>query len=128
MGLIANIESQTSGSAPGTFADVPALNTGSITIASLASILFLMASVPIIAASDRAAEFRFTVDGVQEGPFGRIQTDATDEGDDLASLAWVITGLSGSHTFALQWKDAGAPSVPDLDTTRVRNLQVVEIP
>jgi hypothetical protein len=87
-----------------------------------------MASVPIVSDTDRAAQFRFTVDGTREGPFGRCQTDATD-GDvsDLASLAWVITGLSGSHTFALQWEKVGTP-VPDLDTTRVRNFQIIEIP
>jgi len=128
MGLIANIESVTSGAAPAAFADVPALNTGSIAIASTASILLLMASVPIEQPSgDRGAEFRFAVDGVREGPFPTIFADGVDLGNDLASLVWAITGLTGSHTFSIQWQRRTAAAV-NLDTTRVRNLQVLEIP
>ncbi len=127
MGLIANIESQSSGSAPGTFADVPDLNTGSIAIASTASIILLTAVVPLVFESaDRTAEFRFAVDGTREGPFVTCFGDQVDHGTDLASLAWAITGLSGSHTFSLQWQLLTGSSFA-IDTGRVRNLQVLEI-
>ena len=128
MGLIANIESQTSGSAPGTFADVPALNTGSIAIASAASVILLTAAVPLdFPSGDRTAEFRFAVDGTREGPFVTCFSDELAHGSDLASLSWAITGLSGSHTFSLQWRLLRGSSF-SIDTGRVRNLQVLEIP
>ena len=125
--LLANVESTSAGTSPAAFADVPALSA-TVSIASTSSIVILVANVPIeVPGGDGSVEFRFAVDGVREGPYATCFADNTRERSDLSGFVWMLTGVSGSITFSLQWRDHGGSAIP-LDTTQVRNFQVLEIP
>lgn len=129
--ILANVEATSSQVAPATFADVLALTSGSVSVASTSSIIILLATVPLLSAPgsgifDATAEFRFAVDGVREGPQITAFRDQVDEVTSLASLMHILTGISGSHTFSLQWQKVELD--PETSVTRTRNLQVIEIP
>jgi hypothetical protein len=129
--ILANVEATSSQFTPASWADVLALTSGPVTVASTASIIILIATVPIrsdVTAEifDKTPEFRFAVDGVREGPQITAFKDQVDEVTSLASLLHILTGISGSHTFSLQWQIV--ESTPETDTSRTRNLQVIEIP
>jgi hypothetical protein len=130
--LLANVESSTAGTAPAAFADVPALTSGAVIVASAASRIILIANMQpdSVLALRRVAEFQFAVDGVREGPVALVyKQSTTGHTGGLSGFTYMLTGISGSHTFSLQWKTiTAAPDEMTLDTGRVRNLQVIEIP
>lgn len=130
--LLANVESSSSGTAPAAFADVPALTSGSVIVASASSIILLVANMQpdSVPALRRVAEFQFAVDGVREGPVAVVYKQSpTGHTSGLSGFTYMLTGISGSHTFSLQWQTiTAAPDEMTLDTTKVRNFQVIEIP
>lgn len=80
--------------------------------------------------TDNTARFRFTVNG--SATTGSYTTPHTTAFSDSAtagetgtgSLVWVVDGLSGSNSFAVQWQNiTGSPSA---DTAKPRTLQVLE--
>jgi hypothetical protein len=122
--LLADIELTTGQSAPASFADVLGMSAV-VNVASVDSIILLIASVPIDTGPDACAEFQFAVGGVREGPGTNANVDLADLGNGLSGFTYAITGLSGSQTFSLQWQiQFGTPS---LDTGKIRSFQVIEI-
>lgn len=74
---------------------------------------------------DSANEFRFAVDGTRDGPHLSDANDAVDEIDGV-SMVWAADDISAaSHTFSVQWQQLVA--TPDMDETRERIFQVIEI-
>ena len=90
------------------------------------SIVLLIASFSLDqgGSSDHVAEAQFAVDDTRQGPPLLVFKDNTDKGCGL-SIVWALTGISGSHKFALQWR--ATVSSPLVDTGRVRSFQVIEI-
>lgn len=128
MGLLANIEVVTAGSiSSSTFADVPGLTTGSIAFGGVGKKLIFLANLiqATLDSIDAVAEFQYAVDGVREGPRVRTYKDAIDRADTLSGFMWSRPGMIGNHTITLQWRAVGG--TPVLDTTRERNLQVIEL-
>ena len=125
--ILASIESSTAGSSPVSFADVTSLSA-TVSVASTGSIIMLVASVPHVPGEDRVATYRFAVGGVREGPQVNIYLDnpGGEEGTDLAGFTYLLTGLSGSQTFSLQWETVDGKTT-SLDTTKVRSFQIIEI-
>lgn len=125
--LLASIESTASGSAPTpSFGIVPGLTTGSIAFGGAAKRLIFLANVTLdpTGSGDECAEFQFAVDGVLEGPIVTANRDAIDLLTGLTGFIFARTGLVGSHTITLQWRQV--QGVSQVDTARVRNLQVLE--
>lgn len=128
MGLLANVEVVTAGStSSSTFADVPGLTTGSIAFGGTGKKLIFLANLiqATLDSIDAVAEFQYAVDGVREGPRVRTYKDAIDRADTLSGFMWTRPGMIGNHTVTLQWRAIGG--TPVLDTTRERNLQVIEV-
>lgn len=128
MGLLANVESLAAGSiSSGTFADLPGLTTGSIAFGGNAKNLIFLANMIQLSVDsfDAVAEFQFAVDGIREGPRVTTYKDAIDRADTLAGFMWTRPGLVGSHTITVQWRSI--TGTPTCDTTRERNLQVIEV-
>lgn len=128
MGLLANVEVVTSGSvSSSTFEDVPGLTTGSIAFGGVGKKLIFLAN--LIQATpdsvDAVGEFQYAVDGIREGPRVRTFKDDADRADALSGFMWTRPGLIGNHTITLQWR--AISGTVNLDTTRERNLQVIEV-
>jgi hypothetical protein len=76
-------------------------------------------------AADKAAEYRFAVDGTRIGPHLSDRNDQANKVDGV-SMAWAADGVpASSHTFSVQWQEL--LSTPDMDTARERIFQVIEI-
>jgi len=134
VGLLASIESSAAGALAGaSYADVPALTTGSILFGGVSKKLILIANVlldpPTL--NDMCADFRFAVDGIVEGPEAHVLHDVgtpSDRTNSLAGFMWFRPGMIGNHTISIQWRlRSCGPTCPTLDATRVRNLQVIEV-
>lgn len=126
--LLANIESVAAGSqGSSTYADVPGLTTGSIAFGGNAKTLIFIANMVHLStdAFDANAWFQFAVDGIREGPEVMVFKDSIDQAASLAGFLWARPGLVGNHTITLMWKSR--TGTPTCDTTRVRNLQVIEV-
>ena len=123
--LLADVVTTTDDTSSGSFTDVANLTSGSVTVAGTGSILLMTATIPIAMESDRTAEYQFAIDGSREGPVCTTFTDATDEGCGV-SLTYLKTGLSGSHTFSIQWRTIRG-SGTGRDTARNASLQVLEL-
>lgn len=123
--LLLDITSVTSGTAPGTYANIPALS-GTPTVSAAASIVLMGMNVPIVLdATDRTADFQFADGGTREGPEVTLAfSDNSDEGGG-GGMLWAKTGISGSRTFSAQWQDRLA--APSLDTGRTRSFWVIEL-
>ncbi|MCH8966285.1 MAG: hypothetical protein IID43_01280 [Planctomycetes bacterium] len=74
---------------------------------------------------DKVIAFRFAVDDVREGPEVTYFHDDTNEGCGIA-LCWALTGISGSHKFAVQMK-SHASKHGDVSNELIRSLQVIAI-
>lgn len=134
MGLLANIETSAAGAVAGAaYADVPGLTTGSIAFGGATKNLIFIANVLLDPPTlfDMCADFRFAVDGVVEGPEVNVFHDSgtpNDRTNSLAGFLFARPGLVGNHTISLQWKFSSCgPTCPTVDSTRERNLQVLEI-
>ena len=128
MGLLSNVEVVTAGStSSSTFADLPGLSTGPTSFGGNDKKLIFLANViqATLDSIDAVAEFQFAVDGIREGPRVRTYKDAIDRADTLSGFMWSRPGLVGTHDISLQWRAIGG--TPVLDTTRERNLQVIEV-
>ncbi len=124
--LLVNKTSQASNSAPGSFADMVDMAQASVNVGSASSVILIIASFSLDqgGSSDHVAECQFAVDDTLEGPSLLVFKDNVDKGCGQ-SIVWALTGISGSHKFALQWR--ATVSSPLLDTGRVRSFQVIEI-
>ncbi|GAH40129.1 unnamed protein product, partial [marine sediment metagenome] len=121
--LQANLSSTAAANPGATWSDLFA--TGDIDVDSTASIILLIANVPITGSNDAAFDCRFSVDGTLEGAMTTCYTDAVNEMTGWSGIH-VVTGLSaGNHTFELQYQDRYQS--PTIDTTRLRTFQVVEL-
>ncbi len=120
-------DSATSGSAPGTYADVPSL-TEAVTVGSTGSVVLMMGHIAVtIDGTDRTADFRFADGSTNEGPeMTLVYSDGTgpDHGN-LGGMAWAKTGISGSKTLSMRWQDR--TGTPAIDTGRTSTFQVLEL-
>jgi len=80
-------------------------NSGNLTIAGTASIVMLIAMVPLLGvATDAVTQFQFAVDTTREGAITATYCDEAN-GQIGFSGCHVTNGLSaGTHTFQLQWQ------------------------
>ena len=124
--LLVSKTSQASNSAPGSFADMVDMAESGVVVGSASSVILLIASFSLDqgASGDHVAEIQFAVDDTLEGPSLLVFKDNVDKGCGQ-SIVWALTGISGSHKFALQWR--ATVSSPLVDTGRVRSFQVIEI-
>ena len=124
--LLVNIVTTAAGAAaPATYADVPALSgTGSVD--STGSVVLMGGNVPIDDdAADMTADFQFADDGTREGPeMTSIFNDGLND-QSCSGMLWAKDGISGSHTFSLQWQDR--MGTPGLDTVRNRSFYVIDL-
>lgn len=121
--ILVDITSQTADTPSAGFTEVTDL-VDTVVVPS-GGVVLIMAVVPLdLNASDEAADFRFAIDDVLDGPEVTAFKDTTNEGCGVA-LCFAITGLSGSTKFALQWRNR--IGVVGTDTDRVRSFQVVHI-
>ncbi len=123
--LLAEVESVTSGSSTGSWANIPDMTSGAVSVTAGSAVLILL-SVPFVAAdANETPEFRLEIDGSPVGAdpalgFSQTGTDEVKHG----CLAFIATGYSGSTTFGAEWiTRLGAPA---LDTGRTRTFQVIE--
>lgn len=126
--ILANVESLASGSvSSSTYVDVPGLTTGAIVFGGNAKTLIFLANMVQLSVDsfDATAVFQFAVDGIREGPQVQCYKDAIDRADTLSGFMWTRPGLVGTHTVTLMWK--AITGTPACDTTRERNLQVIEV-
>ncbi len=96
-----------------------------VTPASGSLLMFLFdASSAIAAGGDVLAEYRFILDGTQDGPYGYASVDGSDEGSGVGMM-WLETGHAAtSQVIAVQHRTVSG-AVP-LDTGRLRIFQVIE--
>ena len=123
--LVSVITSAAGAGAPATFADVPALS-GVGVVDGIGSVVLMGGNVPIDSdATDRTADFQFADGGVREGPeMTAVFNDGVDD-QACSGMLWAKDGISGSHTFSLQWQDRKA--TPALDTGRNRSFYVIDL-
>ena len=129
--LLVNLESATSETASGTWADIPGLSATGITVAETDSVMLMFSTLALIKAADNTLEMRFTVDGSEVGsPVIRQFSDsATTNEVHSGTIAWAVDGLSaGTHSFAAQWRTVKGTCATDATRPRPRTFQVVEIP
>ena len=108
--------------APTNYADMTSM-TGAITPDSTDSVVLWLGVGVVAANSDRHAELRMADGGTLEGAELTTWTDSTSLVTSW-SLSRAKTGLSGSHTFSLQWKNNGTAAATD--TGRDRSFQVID--
>ncbi len=123
--ILIDTQSTAANTSTGTFANMTGLSA-SVTPASGSLLLFLFNATPDLSSvGDKAAEFRFILDGTQDGPYSICALDNVDEGGSVAMM-WAETGHAAtSQTIAVQWRTVQA-ALP-MDTTRNRTFQVIEI-
>ena len=129
--LLVNLESATSETASGTWADIPGLADTLITVGGINSVLLLFATLSLLREADNTLEMRFTVDGSEVGsPVVRQFSDSPTTNEiHAATIAWAVDGLSaGTHSFAAQWRTVKGTCATDATRPRPRTFQVVEIP
>ncbi len=129
--LLVNLESATSETASGTWADIPGLAATTITVGGINSVLLLFATLSLLREADNTIELRFTVDGSEVGsPVVRAFSDSPTTNEiHAATIAWAVDGLSaGTHSFAAQWRTVKGTCATDATRPRPRTFQVVEIP
>lgn len=121
--ILVDLSSVAANTAPASFANIVGLSASATPQAG--SVLLMIAGVTHLAtSSDESAEYRFAIDGAQDGPYSMSQNDNVDEMDSM-SMAWAETGVSAaSHTFSVQWQELNG--TVDMDTGRARTLQVLE--
>jgi len=109
------------------WADVTDLLQASVSGGAASSVLLMIATVPLLQGdtADDVAEFRFAIDDVREGPQISVFKDTTDKGCGV-SLCWALTGIGGTHKFAIQWISVASKHAAT-DTGRERSFQVIEI-
>lgn len=123
--LLIDKQSVAANSSTGSFVNMTDLSA-TVTPASGSLLLFLFNAFPDAgAAGDKRAEFRFILDGTQDGPYGSCSIDDVNELDGV-SMMWAETGHPAtSQTIAVQWRTVGS-AVP-MDTGQNRTFQVIEI-
>jgi len=125
--ILVNNQSSTAQTSTDSWVDIANLAQASVTVDSTGDVLLLIATIPLDQSNstDHCITLRFAVDDVREGPEIAMFKDETNGGCG-AAICWAITGLSGSHKFAIQMQSRGSKH-GDLDTGRVRSLQVIAI-
>ncbi len=122
--LLIDTSSTATQSSTGSFANLTDLSD-TVTPASGSLLIFLFdASPDISAGGDVLAEYRFILDGTQDGPYGYGSIDGSDEGSAVGMM-WLETGHAAtSQVIAVQHRTV-ANAVP-LDPDRLRTFQVIE--
>ena len=125
--LLVNLTSQSADASTGTWADVDGMAQASVVVGSASSVVLLIATIPFDhgGTGDEVAAIRFAIDDTREGPEITVFKDGSGDACGGA-LCWAVTGLSGSHKFALQWQTVVSQHV-NTDEGRVRSFQVIEI-
>ncbi len=127
--ILVNTQASDQQDSGASWAPVPGLGAASITVESASDVILLIATIPSIMAggtSDRAAWFRFAIDGTREGPEGQAKYDNANEACGM-SLCYATTLSPGTHEFRLEWiTDVGGTST-DYRTLGERSMQVIEI-
>lgn len=92
------------------------------------SLILMAGTLPVglTDATDRVASCQMADGGVVEGGEAIIYQDFVFEGTGLTTLMRAKTGISGSHTFSLQWKTELANSAAKVSLVDTRVLQVLE--
>lgn len=123
--ILVDQSSTASATSPGTWGNL--FNATGITVAGTASVLLVIANVPIDFSdgSDRSADFSFSVDGTRDGAVTSVFTDNIDEGPGWQGMLITDNRSAGSHSFQLQWQTRKLAA--DVDTGRLRTFQVIEI-
>ncbi len=100
--------------------------SATVTPASGSLLLFLFNAVPNDGSTGgKRAEFRFILDGTQDGPIGSCSINGIDEMDGV-SMMWAETGHAAtSQTIAIQWRTVNTDTL--LDDALNRTFQVIEI-
>ena len=128
--LLANITGTSADTAPASWANIGDGESDEfeavVSVVGSGSIIILMMSMsPTLNATDASADVRFTDGGTPVGPVIAVPgVDSTNEGTG-GTIMHMLTGLTGSHTFACQWQDR--TGTPDTDTGRTRSFQVIEV-
>ena len=93
------------------------------------SVVVLAGTLPIGqgTGSDRVASCQLADGGVVEGGEAIIYSDSLNEGTGLSTLMRAKAGISGSHTFSLQWKTEPADLAGQISLFRERSLQALEL-
>lgn len=93
------------------------------------SVVVLSGTLPIgqTTGSDRVASCRLADGGTPEGGEAIIYSDTINEGTGLSTLMRAKTGISGSHTFSLQWKTELANLAAQISLAAERSFQVLEL-
>ncbi len=125
--ILVNKVSSSAQTSTDSWVDVTDLVQSSVTVDSTDDVLLLIATISIDQSNsnDDCITLRFAVDDVREGPEIAMFKDETNGGCG-AAICWALTGISGSHKFALQMQSRGSKH-GDLDTGRVRSFQVIAI-
>jgi len=119
------VDQSSSGSATATSSWANLFSASGISIAGTGSILLLLGNVPMeMTGTDEGCDFQFSVDSTREGAITSSWVDNALEGTGWSGIH-VKTGISGSHSFELQWQLR--QGTPTADTGRLRTFQVVEI-
>jgi len=124
--LLTSITSLDAESAQVSYAEMRSMSA-TVSVAGTGSIVMLLANASILMnnSTDKYADARFSDDGTLFGPeMAMMSSDAADEGESKMMI-WCTSGLTGSHTFALQWQRG--LDIPELDTARPRSFQVIEL-
>lgn len=123
--LIASVTSSAAQGSTGSWVDLTDL-AHTFTPASSASKIILVATVPVLGASDNTAEYTFAVDDVNEGPVVTVFSDNTNNfTSGLHGYFWMTDGHTGSTKFSLKWRTVNVSQ--NRDTARFAGFQVVEI-
>lgn len=122
--LLVDLATVVADTAPASFANLVNLSASATPAAG--SILLFNAGTQLLGtAANAAADYRFAIDGVRDGPELTETQDEVDEAQGLA-MAWAVEGISAvSHTFSIQWQIRA--NAPVQDTDRQRIFQVVEL-
>jgi len=127
--LLFGVRSTTGGTCPASWATVPDLTSGNLTVAGTNSVVLVIAQVQIAAAADTNAEFRFLINGSAVGsPVLKEFADAAVGEVGSMTLVHAVTGLSGAaNTFICEWQIPTGGTAATIDTARHHTLQVLEI-
>ena len=122
--ILVDLATSVADAAPVSYANMTNLSA-SATPNSTSSVLLFLHGSQLEDGGDPTADFRFAIDGAQDGPEMSQSMDATEEGTGLMMM-WAETGVTAaSHTFSIQWQQrAQAPN--NMDTGRQRTLQVID--